>query len=447
MGNALALIGCVGIIIGLIALIRGRMGWARIHSRRVAAIAVAGSVVALVVGATIAAPSRRAVAQPVTAPAAAASSARPVFSAGSATPNPPPVQTTASSGSSTGTLTHQPPVTSTQSAPGSSTTVQTPGPVARSAAAVTAIAADVQQAGARRAVDVLATLAVKGRAPLTGYSRAQFGPAWTDDNDDLLGHNGCDTRNDILRRDLTAVNFKPGTHNCAVLTGTLSDPYTAAAIAFTRSAATSTAVQIDHVVALGDAWQTGAQNLSPQLRLDLANDPLELLAVAGPTNEAKGDGDAATWLPPNKAYRCAYVARQVAVKARYRLWVTAAEHNAIAAVLARCAAQAAPAEAKALPTQTTFRPAPTLPSTSPSKTTTPSPPTPSTSTQPEPPPPPMVPTVQAAVPAPSTPQPTPTAQAGAASGATALCNDGSLSFAAHHQGACSHHGGVATFYH
>ena len=113
-------------------------------------------------------------------------------------------------------------------------------------------------------------------------------------------------------------------------------------IAFRRGPGTSTAVQIDHVVALGDAWQKGAQQLAPGVRLALANDPLELLAVDGPTNERKGDGDAATWLPPNKAFRCQYVARQVAVKARYHLWVTAAERDAMARVLSTCPGQRLP---------------------------------------------------------------------------------------------------------
>lgn len=199
------------------------------------------------------------------------------------------------------------------------------------------------------ALALLATLAVKGRAPNTGYSRAQFGPAWTDDNDDPDGHNGCDTRNDVLRRDLTAVTIKPGSNGCTVLSGTLHDPYTGATIAFTRGTRTSGAVQIDHVVALDDAWQTGAQYWPARRRVDLANDPLELLAVDGPANEAKGAGDAATWLPPNKAYRCAYVARQVAVKARYGLWVTPAERDAIARVLGGCPGQQAPTESGSVP--------------------------------------------------------------------------------------------------
>jgi hypothetical protein len=95
-------------------------------------------------------------------------------------------------------------------------------------------------------------------------------------------------------------------------------------------------------VALSDAWQKGAQQLSYDQRVSLANDPLNLFAADGPTNAKKSDGDAATWLPPNKAFRCTYVARQVAVKATYGLWVTQAEHDAIASVLASCPSEPAP---------------------------------------------------------------------------------------------------------
>ena len=186
------------------------------------------------------------------------------------------------------------------------------------------------------ALTELAALPVKGRAPKTGYTREQFGPAWTDDVTVADGHNGCDTRNDILRRDLTGITFKPGTGDCAVLIGTLHDPYTGHIIDFRRGVGSSNAVQIDHVVALSDAWQTGAQQLSADQRQNFANDPLNLQAVDGPTNESKGDGDAATWLPPNKAYRCTYVGRQVAVKSKYHLWVTPAEHDAIARILDGC---------------------------------------------------------------------------------------------------------------
>ena len=189
------------------------------------------------------------------------------------------------------------------------------------------------------AADVLDTLDVKGRAPGTGYDRDRFGPAWAD-----IDRNGCDTRNDVLQRDLTEETFKPGTRNCVVLTGTLDDPYSGETIAFERGQETSIEVQIDHVVALSDAWQKGAQQWEDDKRLALANDPLNLLAVDGPLNGQKGAGDAATWLPPNKAFRCAYVARQVAVKARYDLRVTRAERDAVASVLSGCPGEPVPTQ-------------------------------------------------------------------------------------------------------
>jgi hypothetical protein len=194
----------------------------------------------------------------------------------------------------------------------------------------------VTPAQAVAALASLDGLPVKGRAPKTGYDRDVFGPAWSDDVDVSLGHNGCDTRNDVLRRDLVAEQVKPGTHGCVVVSGTLADPYTGRSITFVRGPSTSSKVQIDHVVALGDAWVTGAQQLTPTRRKTLANDPLNLLAVDGPTNSAKRDADAASWLPPNKAYRCTYVARQVAVKSRYALWVTAAEKAQIVRILTGC---------------------------------------------------------------------------------------------------------------
>jgi len=184
---------------------------------------------------------------------------------------------------------------------------------------------------AAHASAMLDSIPVKGRAPKTGYTREAFGPAWSDTD-----HNGCDTRNDILARDLSNETFKPGTNNCVVTTGTLADKYTGTTIDFIRGQDTSTAVQIDHIVPLSDAWQKGAQQLSADQRKELANDPLNLMAADGPTNSAKGDKDAATWLPPNKAFRCEYVSHQVAVKAKYHLWVTQAEHDAIAGALATC---------------------------------------------------------------------------------------------------------------
>ena len=140
----------------------------------------------------------------------------------------------------------------------------------------------------------------------------------------------------MLFRSLTVVVLKPKTHDCVVLTGTLIDPYSGKTINFARGNVTSMAVQIDHVVSLSNAWQTGAFKLTFAERMQFANDPLNLLAVDGPLNEQKGDGDAATWLPPLKSYRCKYVARQIAVKIRYGLWVTPPEKSAMKSILAKC---------------------------------------------------------------------------------------------------------------
>ena len=187
------------------------------------------------------------------------------------------------------------------------------------------------------ATALLETLPVKGRAPKTGFSRDEFGQTWADVN-----RNGCDTRNDILKRDLTAITYKPKTRDCVVLSGVLLDRYSGEIINFLRGNISSMEVQIDHVVALSNAWQTGAFKLTKMERTALANDPLNLFAVKGRLNSQKSDGDAATWLPPLKSFRCAYVAQQIAVKAKYSLWVTAPEKSAMVGILAKCPAQQAP---------------------------------------------------------------------------------------------------------
>ena len=187
------------------------------------------------------------------------------------------------------------------------------------------------------ATAVLETLAVKGRAPKTGYTRAQFGPAWAD-----VDRNGCDTRNDILKRDLTSITYRAKTRNCVVESGTLVDRYSGETINFVKGNISSMEVQIDHVVALSNAWQTGAFKLTADQRKALSNDPLNLFAVKGRLNSQKGDGDAATWLPPLKSFRCSYVAQQIAVKAKYSLWVTAPEKAAMVSILAKCPTQKVP---------------------------------------------------------------------------------------------------------
>ncbi len=179
------------------------------------------------------------------------------------------------------------------------------------------------------ALDVLETLEVKGRAPKTNYDREQFYKSWPTID-------GCNLRQRIIKRDLGDTAVISSDDNCSVISGEFDEPYTGSHLVFYQKSDFTKGIQIDHVVALSDAWQKGAQNLSADERYSLATDPLNLLAVDAKTNQAKSDGDAATWLPPNKKFRCAYVARQVSVKSKYHLWITEAEKSAIQNVLKSC---------------------------------------------------------------------------------------------------------------
>ena len=176
-------------------------------------------------------------------------------------------------------------------------------------------------------VDVLERLEVKGRAPKTGYKREQFYDGWP-------SIDGCSLRQKIIRRELgeSAVILD----GCNVVAGEYDEPYTGKHMIYSERAEISDGIQIDHVVALSDAWQKGAQELSVEARYEIATDPLNLLAVDAEANKQKSDGDAATWLPSNKKFRCQYVARQVSVKYKYGSWVTQAEKEAILRILNNC---------------------------------------------------------------------------------------------------------------
>lgn len=289
LGGVLKFAGLFAFVVAVIALVRGRVRWAHLPGRAMGGVALVGSIVAMSVGGAMAPSAQVAATKPTARTTAVAT-----------------------------------PAAATTSTSSTTTTVASP-------TTTDPVTAGIDQAEPGTALAVLGTLAVKGRAPMTGYTRAMFGAAWTDTD-----RNGCDQRNDTLRRDLRGVLLKAGTNGCVVMTGTLNDPYTATAITFTRTSLTSSPVEIDHVVPLADAWVKGAQSWDQGMRTQFANDTLNLNAVAAKANASKGAGDAATWLPPNKSYRCAYVARQVAVKARYKLAVTAAERTAIAETLAAC---------------------------------------------------------------------------------------------------------------
>ncbi|MDO4611726.1 MAG: HNH endonuclease family protein [Candidatus Saccharibacteria bacterium] len=181
------------------------------------------------------------------------------------------------------------------------------------------------ETGEKLATAVLEELEVKGRAPKTGYSREEFYNGWP-----MV--DGCSLRQRILKREFgeSAV-----LEECTVVAGEFDEPYTGEHMVFSLKEEVSE-LEIDHVVALSDAWQKGAQYLTKEVRYEIATDPLNLIAVDGPANSQKSDSDAASWLPPNKKFRCQYVARQISVKYKYGLWVTEAEKAAMHEVLETC---------------------------------------------------------------------------------------------------------------
>ncbi|WP_231494336.1 HNH endonuclease family protein [Arthrobacter sp. 9MFCol3.1] len=324
LGGALIFLAIFAALTGLYVVITGRRSWARLPgSRKVGGVVIAASLVLFVVGGLTVPPRS---AESIAAEAASANEKRAAEEAARAS--------SASSQTSSPTPSPTPSPTDTGEP-------LDPDTVAELAKGVSYTAPKKQPAYATKAVDLLASLPIKDSAPTPDYDdRVKFGQAWAD-----VDRNGCDTRNDILKRDLTDVVFRDDS-TCKVESGTLADPYTATTIHFQRGPETSSAVQIDHVVALGDAWLKGAQQLTEAQRMSFANDPLNLQATDGPTDFQKGDSDAATWLPPNNSFHCNYVARQISVKATYGLWVTQAEHDAMAGVLADCAGQLVPTSEK-----------------------------------------------------------------------------------------------------
>lgn len=186
-----------------------------------------------------------------------------------------------------------------------------------------------------RAAEALGRLAVRERVSRDGYTRDQFSSGWAHVA-------GCDMRNRTLQRDLVEIELDDD--GCTVLRGVLKDdPFTGKIIPFQRGRDTSGAIHIEHLVAVSDAWQKGAQDLDRDQRRAFYNDPLNLVAVDGPANMQKGDADASDWLP-HEPYRCRYVARQIAVKLRYELWVTQREQSAMSRVLGTCPDQLLPIE-------------------------------------------------------------------------------------------------------
>ena len=179
------------------------------------------------------------------------------------------------------------------------------------------------------AIDYLEKLSIKGRAPKTNYSRDQFYDSWP-------SIDGCSLRQIIIKREFGESAVISSDNHCTVVSGEYDEPYTGSHLVFYQKSDISSNIQIDHIVSLSDAWQKGAQNFSAKERYEFATDPLNLLAVEANANKKKSDGDAATWLPPNKKFRCQYVARQISVKYKYNLWIANAEYEAMKNILNSC---------------------------------------------------------------------------------------------------------------
>lgn len=299
--GALALGGITAFLLGLVGLVRPQ--WVGAPGRAATGIAAGAGLVLLVGGSALTSPAPTVLPEPPPAATSAPASGRPTPVASPTTGQPTPTPTAPSTKPST---------------PKPSPTVGRP------------------VAGTARAA--LEDLKVKGRAPKTGYDRDRFGSGWS------TRSTGCDTRQTVLRRDLAKVKVL-ATDDCTVVGGKLNDPYTGAAFAAKTTSVDD--LEIDHVVATSDAWQKGVQQLSASRRRAFYNDLLNLQTTVATVNASKGDGDAATWLPAITTYRCTYVARQIAVKAKYDLWLTKAEKAAMARVLDRCPDQKLPTAASA----------------------------------------------------------------------------------------------------
>ncbi len=344
IGGAIIMAALLALLTGLYSLLTGRGSWARLAGRKAGAVVAAASIVGVIVGGALVPPTEATVPNATAEQTTLAETAEPTSSSTpsvSAKPKPSDKPTT----TATPDVARMDTTTMAESDGDPDSPPDQPG-------------------YGVKALALLQALEIRGRAPKTGYDRDQFGQAWLD-----VDRNGCDTRNDTLNRDLRDIvhaNSVP----CKVRSGTLDDPYTGTTIPFLRGQDTSSDVQIDHIVALADAWQKGAQQLTFEQRAAFANDPLNLQATDGPTNAQKGAGDAATWLPPNRGFRCEYVARQISVKATYDLWVTQAEHDAMARVLTDCPDMMAPTNQ---PSPTPAPPAPAAPVPSPAPAPAPPP--------------------------------------------------------------------------
>ncbi|MGS0685447.1 GmrSD restriction endonuclease domain-containing protein [Nakamurella sp. GG22] len=295
--GVLLVVGLTLLVLGLVVVLLGRRIWSMASPRKAGLVVGCAGLIATVLGAAL---------LPATTPAQNTAGQLSATAA-------PTVLATSSSNSAT--------------------------PTATSGVSVDQVEAMIAAAGHGTALAALGSLSMSDSGIPRGYDRKQFGQAWADAN-----RNGCDTRNDILARDLTNLTLKPGTNGCVVTSGILLDPYTAETVTIDGSQSNTGAVEIDHVVSLSDAWASGARSWNAAQRQTFANDPFELLAVTAEANGLKGSDGADSWLPSNAAFQCQFVARQIAIKVKYDLTVRSDERLAQAGVLSSCTQETPPVD-------------------------------------------------------------------------------------------------------
>lgn len=164
-----------------------------------------------------------------------------------------------------------------------------------------------------------------------------FGKPWTDDNDDpVFGHNGCSTRDDLLNDELNHKTRVPHS-KCKIRSGDYLEPYTGKHVHY-MATPDSHVSQLDgeHINSLHNVYATGGSELSQRERVDIANDPMNLVMADHVENVRKGDKSISEYIPPNPNVTCGYTEHYIAVTVKYGLWWTQADHDAATQYLNSC---------------------------------------------------------------------------------------------------------------
>ena len=185
------------------------------------------------------------------------------------------------------------------------------------------VAAPAASARDRSILSMLRALTVAAEQP-SGYDRELF-PHWDYVRDD------CDVRDLVL---IAEARSGPTTgRTCPVGRGTWFSEFDGVTVRDPSS------LDVDHMVALAEAWASGARAWTTAQREAFANDlgySGSLIAVTASSNRSKGDQDPSEWLPPRTSYRCTYVSDWIAVKWRWRLSIDRTEHSALRVLANGC---------------------------------------------------------------------------------------------------------------